>query len=212
MRQSEFNKYQSHIKDVEIIPAPDEQVNNIAKKRNWILANKTTDYVLMVDDDMSSLNWILNRKLVKLEPDNIDHIIRNGFQMAEDAGCGMWGINMVPDPKAYRIFNPFSFGLPILGPFCGVLDCSIRYDENLFLKEDYDFALQQLRKHRRILRINFLNYIVDHEKLDGGCQDYRTPDLERKHMDDFINKWGSDIAGENWRHEESINPSINLKL
>jgi len=208
VREEELDKYSDLIKDVDLIPIPQGKVSNISNTRNWILENKRTDYVVMVDDDMTSFNWMLHRHNKKLNPDDIDTIIQQMFLLAEECQAGIWGVNLLEDPKAYRINNPFSFNQIILGPFCAILDTDVRYDETLSLKEDYDFSLQQLKKHKIILRVNFLNYIVDHGELEGGCQTYRNREKEIEQNKLLQLKWGSKIIRPNTANPGSINPMI----
>jgi len=212
VREEEFHLYSSTFPQTEIVPIPTGLVSNISDTRNWILKNKTTDYVVMVDDDMKAIEWNLGRSFKKLCAEQIDHVISNMFLLAQESGCGIWGMNLLRDPKAYRQHTPFSFGNPILGPFTGVLDCSVEYDPILSLKEDYDFSLQQIMKHRRALRVNFLTYLVDHQSLEGGCQTYRTSEKEKEQNILLQKKWGSKVIRKNKNNPGSINPIVKTGL
>lgn len=212
VRDEEADLYRINFPTTEIITIPKGLVSNISNTRNWILENKTSDYVVMVDDDMKAIEWNLFRKFKKLSAEHIDYMIKNMFLLAEESGCGIWGINLLRDPKAYRPHTPFSFGNPILGPFTGVLDCELKYDEVLSLKEDYDFSLQQIAKHRRALRVNFLTYLVDHQKLEGGCQTYRTKEREIEQNLLLQKKWGSKVVKKNKNNPGSINPVVKTGL
>lgn len=214
VREEEFELYKTSFPDVEIKMIPQGKVTNISDTRNWILDNRESDYVVMVDDDMSAIHWLKERKQVKLDAENIDQIFQRMFLLAEESGCGMWGMNLNSDPKAYRVYTPFSFGNPILGPFTAILDTDpgLRYDPELSLKEDYDYSLQQIMKHRRALRVNFLNYMVDHENLEGGCQTYRNREKE-KHQNELLQKkWGSELVRPNYRNRGSINMWVKTGL
>ena len=210
VREEEAHLYKPLGVELKIIPTG--KVSNISNTRNWILENKESDYVTMVDDDMKSIKWLLHRKFRKFDQSEIMHIFENGYQMAEDAKCGIWGMNMLPDPKSYRTYSPVSFSLPILGPLINILDCSIKYDETLTLKEDYDLFLQHIKKHRKALRFNFLFYDVDHLTLPGGCQTYRTSQREKEQNILLQKKWGSDIVRENTVNPGSINMIIKTGL
>ncbi len=196
---------------VELILIPKGKVSNISETRNWILDNRKSEQVVMIDDDMQSINWMIGRQLKKLSAPELTHVIANGFQMAIDSNCGMWGMNCVHDPKAYRVFSPLSFGLIILGPFSAFVDTSLRYDPRLTLKEDYDMFLQQIHKHRRVLRFNYLNYICDHFTLEGGCQTYRDPEKERLQNGLLKQKWG-DVIRDNFINKNSVNMIVKTGL
>jgi hypothetical protein len=110
----------------------------------------------------------------------IDHWTVELFNLAIALGTGFWGVNLVPDPMGYSINKPFSFNTPILGPYCGHILDELRYDEKLFLKEDYDFFLQKVNKYGFTVRSNFVSYQCDHLKMAGGCQEYRNPEEEER--------------------------------
>lgn len=187
-------------------------VKDIATTRNWIIDNKDSEYVIMVDDDMTRVIWLLKRTRSELSQDQLYHLFDQMFSLCEDANIGLWGMNPIDDPIAYRIYNPFSFDSVVLGPFVAIRDTTIRYDESLPLKEDYDFYLQHLHKRHKVLRANFLMYIVDHQKLAGGCQTYRTRAKEIEQNKILEKKWGSHIIKANYRNPESINMWIDTKF
>jgi len=206
VRESEANEYK--YLGVEILAIPEGAVTNIADTRNWILDNKTTKYLVMVDDDLKAVRWTVDRQLVDLSVDEIYHVMVNSFMMCEDADIGLWGMNLLEDPMAYSINKPIQFARPILGPFFGILDQELRYDESIPLKEDYDYFLQSLRKYRRCLRFDYLSYYVDHQKLPGGCQEIRTAEKEKEQNRLFQEKWGSKIVRKNHRNKNSINMRV----
>lgn len=204
VKESDSKNY-THL-GVEILKIPDEKDGSIAKARNWILENKTTEYLIMVDDDLSSVVWTLKRNRIKQTIDEIESHIENGFQLAEDCNAGIWGLNVQNDPMFYRISTPFSFNSPVLGPFLCILDSTLRFDENLPLKEDYDFFIQQLRKHRKVLRLNYLHYNADHQNFEGGCKEYRNITIsENQQKEALIKKWGTDVVDYNPRNPDLVN-------
>ena len=133
VKESEAKNYE-HL-GYHILKIPDHEDGTIAKARNWILRNKISEKVLMVDDDLKSFNWIIKRKSIAQNPDQIHNHIINGFTISEDVGSGIWGVNVQNDPMFYRISTPLSFSQVVLGPFLGILDTTISFDENLPLKE-----------------------------------------------------------------------------
>lgn len=209
VREEEAEQYEHF--GVELMKIPRNTVSNLCQTRNWIMENKNTEYVVMVDDDYSSINRLVNRKLIKQDPEQVHEFIQQGFIMALDCGAGYWGMNVIADPMAYSINKPFQFGRVVLGPFMAVVDCSIRIDERLYLKEDYDFFLQQMQKHRKALRFDMYSYSVDHQKLKGGCQTYRTAEIEKEQNELLKKKWGS-VVCDNTRFPNSINMRIRTGL
>jgi len=171
------------------------EVYGIATVRNWILDNADAERLVVVDDDISKIGRWTGNLPRELSPEEVIENIEMGFQLAEEFGVRLWGMNLIPDKGAYREFTPFSLNNMVLGPFQAfILPVECRFDEELFLKEDYDFCVQMLNRYRKILRVNYLYYVADHHKAPGGVAQYRTVALEKQHMAAFRKKWGSKIV------------------
>ncbi len=211
----EVRAYREKFPYLQIIGIPSGDTRDIVTTRNWILSHCEGERLMMVDDDLKHIQRILpgeGRPIKRLSRDDVHELILNGFQMAEDCASGIWGINPTDSRKCYQQPRPLSFGNVVLGPFLGILDKTLRFDERITLKEDYDFFLQQLNSHRKVLRLNYFNYICDHQKMEGGCQLYRTSEKERANFDLFQKKWGSKIVAENFKNKGSINPIIKRPI
>jgi len=179
----------------EIMVIPDKLAGKgMATIRNWILDNAKSFRVLMIDDDVSSIGFFENQIKHKLTESQVYQFIDNGFRMCKELGTMLWGVNLLNDKKAYREYSPFSLSSVILGPFFGVFKNSIRFDETLGLKEDYDYSLQVLNQYRKILRFNKYHYITEHLIGKGGCIAYRTSDSEIEQRQALVKKWGSKIV------------------
>lgn len=194
-----------------VVSVPMGATKNIVTTRNWILDNAEHSSIIMVDDDITKFFWTLKAKRHQLGVEDLHRLIVNGFEMARDAGAPLWGMNLTHDTIMYRPCRPFSLNKPVLGPFSALclesLQCAgIRYDETLTLKEDYDLFLQIAHARLPVLRFNYLSYLCDHQKMEGGCQIYRTDDKERQQAEQFTRKWGSTIVC------PSQNDSINLRI
>ena len=211
VEENEFDEYSR--RGHNCISLPKRNPQNIASARNCILDKRITKNIIMVDDDLTSIRWLLKRKDIVLDNASIIKLIKTGFEMASDAKCGLWGLNLNTDPLSYHVNKPFSFSLPVLGTFSGILDDSLRYDENITLKEDYDYFIQQMMKYRKVLRFNFLHYECDHLKMKGGCQEYRTLNEESRQKVLLQEKWGSKIVKYNYiRKGESTNMIVKVGL
>jgi hypothetical protein len=191
-----------------VISLPKRSPQNIASARNCILRQRETKKILVVDDDLTNIRWRLHRKRVDLDISEIMKVLINGFEMAEDIQCGLWGINLNTDPLAYQQNNPFHFSAPVLGTFSAILDDGLWYDESITLKEDYDYFIQQMQKYRRVLRFNYLHYECDHLAMAGGCQEYRTEEEEERQKLMFQKKWGSKIVKHNPRKDRDTTNMI----
>jgi hypothetical protein len=200
-----YRKFGYQIKEI-----PKGAVSNIADTRNWILDNSDFRNIVMADDDISKILHLYKRDRITLDKNQIEAEIEKMFDLSYNLGISFWGMNLVQDPIGYSINKPFSFHTPILGPFCGHIIDEIRYDEDLSLKEDYDYFLQKVNKYGFCIRANFLSYQCDHQKMKGGCQEYRSIEEERKQQKMLQDKWGDKIVRYNERNSESINMKIRL--
>jgi hypothetical protein len=196
---------------IPLLVIPKGLVKNLAETQNWMLDNCPTPQMIKIDDDIDHILFLHKRERVPLIGERLAKQLRIGFDLCQQVGAGLWGINLIADPIGYSINRPLSFHTPCLGPFSGHLIDELRYDENLFLKEDYDFYLQKVKKYGIGLRFDYLSYQCDHQKLAGGCQTYRNEGEERRQNELLRKKWGSDIIRYNERNPESINMRIRLK-
>ena len=209
--ESQLEEYEAHplANGGTYQPMPDQYEGNISRKRNWILDSMSGE-VVMVDDDYAYLGMVEKGKQVRLEWPSIEALIRNGFQMAEDVGTPMWGLNLQVDPRFYREYSPFAFLSPVLGPFVALKDCPIRYDEDLWLKEDYDYFLRVIHKYHRVLRFNKYHYKVDHFDEAGGVVGQRNLPEEVRQLNRLQQKWGSAVVS--FDLTRSVNPRVRVPL
>jgi hypothetical protein len=210
--ESQVEKYLEVNPNLNILACPDGIEGNIARKRNWIKSQCKTDYLIMIDDDIKGFQKIVNTKQITMSTDEIWYMFEQGFQLMEDLGTVLWGVNLNNDPKCYREYSPFSMLSPVLGPFTAQKNVkTFWYDERLPLKEDYDLSLQVLQKYHKVLRLNRYSYVTTHlTNADGGCVDYRTMVREEEQNQLLQKKWGKKIV--KYNIEKSINPIIKVPL
>lgn len=173
---------------------PDSAQGNLCRVRNYILDNAKSKRILLLDDDLFRLQRWQRQKIKKLTGAQALEFIEHGFNLAEEWGVKFWGINCVSDKAAYREYMPFSLSNYIGGPFQAFIDCELRYDESLPLKEDYDMTLQVCNRYRKALRFNQYNYIAKQHTNTGGCAAYRTMEREQSQFKLLQKKWGSEIV------------------
>lgn len=207
-QEEEYRKYE-YKNGCQLLVIPDEADGNTVRKRNWILDNFKGN-IIIVDDDYKYFGMYEGMKKKNLNPDEVDKFLHNGCIMCNDLGTVLWGVNMNSDPMCYREYSPFSLLSPILGPFQGFCNVpkSIRHDERVYMKEDYDISLQVIHKYNKILRFNKYHYDVNHMDLEGGVVSYRTSQKEEEHNRRLQKKWGKDVVKYNM--EKSINPIIKV--
>tara|TARA_R110000803_G_C11980669_1_gene320710 strand:- start:1213 stop:1971 length:759 start_codon:yes stop_codon:yes gene_type:complete len=215
--ESQLSDYQSHYGG-QVVSIPDDRDGNLAIKRNAILDMAAADgveWVLMVDDDYRYVGRITDHSNQNgqqqtrwLNNDEIETLIDDGCRMADELQTGMWGLNVKDDPKFYREYSPFSLTTPCLGPWQAVKVSELRYDETIFLKEDYDFWLQSIRKYRKTLRFQSYHYMVNHQTKSGGVVSYRTKQREEEHNQMLQKKWGRRVV--KYDIGKSINPRVHI--
>ncbi|PYS91473.1 MAG: hypothetical protein DMF62_02360 [Acidobacteria bacterium] len=187
----------------DILVCPDSIRGNIARVRNWILDQNKDANVVMFDDDVKFIGVWQEQKFRKLNAEEAEELIETGFNLCDEWGYKMWGINMVVDKGAYREGMPFCTVRPVLGTFCGIVPNELRYDEKFSLKEDYDYAIQHLYRYRGILRLNAYQYFALHNEQAGGCAVYRTVEKELQQFDLLQKKWGSEIVRKDWGNDKA---------
>lgn len=192
---------------------PDDQDGNIAKKRNAILRLFAGQDIVMVDDDYEYLgSWEAGEDR-RMSPDDIRHLLAEGFRMVREMGSCLWGVNVQVDRRFYREYTPLSVTNIVLGPFLaltGDRPSDLRFDEDLWLKEDYDFSLKVLHRMHRILRFNRVHYRVDHQNSTGGVVTHRNMEAEVQQLNRLQRRWGSDVV--KIQLDRSVNPVIKVPL
>jgi hypothetical protein len=191
--ESQAEDYRRHYGD-RVVPIPDECDGNLGRKLNAILDRSPRDWTLILDDDISRIGMWEGGRRHWLDPAQIAAMVNHHFDLAEQLGVRLWGINQNFDPTSYRVFCPINLLSPILGPLTGHLKPELRYDESVLGKDDYDFWLQNVRRYRKTLRANKYHYVHDHGKRPGGFVSMRTAEAERRGAARLIEKWGADIV------------------
>ena len=207
----EFEKdYYKKKEGGELLVIPDDLRGNIAKVRNFILDNANDDKIVMLDDDVKAVGYHQDCNQNVMNYNQILDFLDNGYIMCKELGCSLWGINLQSDPKFYREYNPFSLLGAVLGTFSCHFKPELRYDEKLFLNEDYDFFLKNIKKYRKVLRFNKYYYVANHLNKKGGCGSYRLKDTEIEQAKIMQKRWGSKVF--RFDINKSTNGIVNVPL
>ena len=200
----------------EVVVVPDKAQGNICRIRNYILDNlfKDNDCIILMDDDCSGIYYYQKQKRIKMKPEVLLEFAEAQAIICNDIGFKYWGLNCVPDKGAYREHTPFGFLQYIGSPFTGHLKDDLRYDEDLPLKEDYDFTLQNIKKHGGCFRVNYAHYNVKQAEQTGGCATYRNLEREKTQFLALQKKWGSGIITQDSssKRKFDFNPILKLPL
>lgn len=92
----------------------------------------------------------------------------------------------------------------IVGDFILVRPCELFFDENLKLKEDYDYTLQHITASGGTLRQEDVMATFGHRTNPGGAVDIRNPELEQEAIKYLKNKWGKFIVDNPVRPNEIL--------
>jgi len=98
-----------------------------------------------------------------------------------------------PTDNPFFAIEPTRENILITAPFTMTKPSSIRYDENLMLKEDYDYTLQHIKNGSGCIRFAQFLFSFQSSTNQGGVVDYRTLELEQKTIKQLQNKWGECI-------------------
>jgi len=197
--RSEEEAYKKENPGANIIGVPDGIQGNVCRIRNYILDYEFfelgSDVCVILDDDLKGVFYWEKLETKKVQEDEFLGFVERYSILAKDWGAYFWGMNVNPDKKTYREYSPFSTVSFIGGPFQAFMKGGgLRYDEKLPLKEDYDMTLQQLNKHRVVLRLNKFFYVAKQSEQIGGCAVYRNYKREEEQLMCLQRKWGSKIV------------------
>ena len=189
---------------------PDSLRGNISKVRNWILDHCVDPEIVMMDDDISEIGYHEDQCQVEMNPDEIMFFLKKGYTLARELSLTLWGINLQSDPKFYREYSPLSFRSPVCGTFSCHLKPKLKYDESLFLNEDFDFFLKTIRTERKVLRFNRYYYMAGHIHETGGCGSYRLKESEVEQAKKMMDRWGSGVI--KYDLKKSLNPRVRVPI
>lgn len=170
---------------------------------NWLLDNEfddDLDALVIIDDDITSLMaHSKTGKDYEITEAEFYEIVENHTLLAKEWGCGLFSYGLNSDRLSYIESTPFRTHSYVDGAFQGfVRKDDIRYDEVLTVKEDVDMFLQQLKRYHKCLRID--KYYLKKDSFGGntgGCNDFRSSEIEKQQFQMMQRKWGTDVIRPN---------------
>lgn len=200
---------------------PDGVQGNIARVRNYILnyaRDEKIEKFAMCDDDISKVYKYdsgLKSRIKEMDPVDYDYIIdRFSDVFYQKENCVGWSMNETSQPRHYKGEIGCNNACFMSGTFSIYFTDRITFDfdENLSLKEDYDFTLQALTNGKVIYKFRGLFYLPERVtaglKNFGGCSTYRTSEREMEQVKLMKEKWGDLIKYK----DGDINGVINYQL
>merc|ERR1719387_1622510 len=84
---------------------------------------------------------------------------------------------------------PFARHHFVIGDFFVVDKSKVRFDENMKLKEDYDFTCAHINAHGSVMRCQRMTLCVKHYANSGGAVTVRNSDAEKMNIAVLNRKW-----------------------
>jgi RecJ-like exonuclease len=163
-------------------------------------AQKNNKLCIQISDDIKKV--IPNKNFLEIKDTELQEVIDYNLSVMERFKATLVGIP--PTSNSYFAKSLYTLNTFIIGDFFIVKPTDIRFDNNLTLKEDYDFTLQHISRGAKVIRTS--KYLIDyaHYKNKGGAVSYRNKTEELKNIEYLLNKWGNDII--------RLNPKRNLEI
>jgi hypothetical protein len=122
----------------------------------------------------------------------------------DDFGFKYGGVAPTANPYFFHANRPVSTNLFVVGDFIIVAPSEPRFDENMRLKEDYDFTLQHMRAYGGVVRSNDILASFLHRTNAGGACAVRTSALEQESIAYLKQKWPGAIRDNSRRPDEIL--------
>ena len=166
------------------------------------LAFAENKYCIQIDDDLIDI------KLNDFSGKNTNKIIDLGnyidelVEFADSRTEKLIGIPPTSNP--FYAKNEIQLNAFIIASLCLTKPSDERFDNNLRLKEDYDFTLQHIKNNGGVVR--FHKYLISfkHYTNAGGAVSYRNNITETEAINYLIDKWGDAIRLNTKRENEIL--------
>lgn len=157
---------------------------------------------VQLSDDLKKIEYLFEFE-GKVEAKEITFEEAVGKMMEVDKIFRMIGVAPTGNPffwdKKEYTTNKF-----IVGDFILVRPCGLFFDENLKLKEDYDYTLQHITTFGGVARYGSILAHFAHRTNAGGAVEYRDPEREQEMITYLKNKWGKFIRDNPRRPNEIL--------
>lgn len=168
------------------------ETGSLIESRNWALENafKNNKICVQISDDLKRVR--LNEKLFQKKEVYLDEAI-NDIANLFSKTKGIYLLGVPPTDNSLFSNKLISENTFCIGDCFFVKPSAPRFDNNLTLKEDYDFTLQHIKNYGKCIRFQKYLWTFQHYKNKGGAVDYRTEEKELKNIQYLILKWGAKI-------------------
>lgn len=195
VREEEYKSYLRVTPKEQLVTLPGDFEGGIAKIRAWIMNNFDEDTIIQCDDDLKHVWCVVGQRPRKFkDADKIRRIIENSIQISKDLGISLFYYSRNKKPWSFSAGDPFAFCGGFAGGMFGINGRDLKFDTQLFTREDLDLTLQALKKDRIILSDRRFYFDFGHTfGGDGGNQGLRTDQSEENDKKYMRNKWKGSI-------------------
>lgn len=142
----------------------------VSDNRNNILNNfENGTKIVMLDDDLSFIGKLANKKIQPFKEDELKEFIQDAFKYCEKNHSLIW--TGYPAENGYFMKNTIdkkNFGV---GCIMGIIIDKYRFNPEYKIKEDFEICLQTIRDGYNCIRFNFIHAKGKH-KSKGGCMEF----------------------------------------
>lgn len=183
--QEDYELYKNYEKDATIIF---KEGNCVGDNRNNILEYlKENDNVVMLDDDIKSLQKLKNDKLINITTkQELDKFINDAFDYCNKNNARMWGI--YPVNNAYFMKLAIDKKNILIGCVLGLKNI-FRFDREFRTKEDYELCCREISNGYNCIRFNHITANAKHKTNSGGCKDDWKFEINKNCADMLIKKY-----------------------
>jgi hypothetical protein len=177
----------------------------VADNRNTLLDHFPAGTRLVIMDDDVKAIAMLDRagKRTETLPANIlPELIAGSYGRAAVNGALTWGV--YPVDNAYFMSRKTDSRAILIGTLLGITTRKeYRFDPEYYIKDDYDYCLQQIAHGRPVMRINYLVCRAKH-KSKGGNIDNLTTDKLKADYERITSRYPALVKGNTKREYEIL--------
>lgn len=157
---------------------------------------------LELSDDLQRLSVAVSKKTTVPVP--LADVVGSMLEACKLTGAFLAGVAPTSNAFYFNPDRPVNTAAFIVGDLILVRPCDLFFDEQLRLKEDYDYTLQHLSKHGCVARVNSVLAAFAHRTNKGGAVAYRTAEREQEAIAHLRAKWGARIRDNPRRPNEIL--------
>ena len=189
------------------------RAGKLMQARNFALRDAMKEKLpcVQLSDDLKKLELATSKEKKDNKPLSISAAVDMILETMNDIGAHYGGVAPTANAFYFNPEKPVSTNSFIVGDFTvyhpEIPDSNgglLRFDQEMTLKEDYDFTCQHLTTFGVVARRNDILATFLHRQNAGGAVDYRTANEESKNIKHLRNKWGDVIKPHPTRDNEVI--------